>query len=132
MPYLGVSLSDINRPDAVPGLPNTQFPGFPGFPGGRRGGNGNGAGVTPRPTPPAGADHGALVGDVASGSAAEQAGVQASDVIVSFDGFDIYNPDELLQRLVVHKPGDQVSANVLRNGQTVNLTITIGEAPVSS
>src|SRR5262245_41394400 len=31
MPYLGVSLSDINRPDAVPGQPNTPFPGFPGF-----------------------------------------------------------------------------------------------------
>jgi len=132
MPYLGVSLSDINRPDAVPGMPNTPFPGFPGQPGqpGRRGGNGNG--VTPRPTAPAGVDHGALVGDVSSGSAAAQAGVQSGDVIVSFDGFDIYNPDELLQRLVIHKPGDQVNASVMRNGQTVNVTISLGEAPVRS
>jgi S1-C subfamily serine protease len=126
MPYLGVSMSDINRPDAVPGQPNMPFPGFPGFPGGRRGGNGNGGGVTPRPAPPAGADHGALVGDVAPNSAAAQAGVQPGDVIVSFDSFDIYNPDELLQRLVMHKPGDQVNANVLRDGQTVSVTITIG------
>jgi S1-C subfamily serine protease len=128
-PFLGVSLSDINRPDAVPGLPNQPFPGFPGF------GNGNGrrgGGTTPRPSPPSGVDHGALVNDVSAGSAAAQAGVQTGDVIVSFDGFDIYNPDELLQRLVVHKPGDQVSATVVRNGQNSNVTITLGEAPVQS
>jgi S1-C subfamily serine protease len=125
MPYLGVTLSDINRPDAVPGLPNTPFPGLPG---GRRGG----AGAVPRPTPPAGVDHGALVGDVSPGSAAAQAGVQASDVIVNFDGFDVYNPDELLQRLVTHKPGDQVNLSVIRGGQATNLSLTIGEAPVQS
>ena len=47
-----------------------------------------------------------------------------------FDSFDIYNPDELLQRLVMHKPGDQVPLTVVRGGQNVNLTVTIGEAPV--
>lgn len=53
-----------------------------------------------------------------------------SHVITSFDGVDIDNPDELLQRLVLHKPGDQVSLSVARAGQTVNLTLTLGEAPV--
>ena len=53
-------------------------------------------------------------------------------MFVNFDGFDIYNPDELLQRLVMHKPGDQVSATVIRNGQPTNVTITLGEAPVAS
>jgi len=72
------------------------------------------------------------VNDVSAGSAAASAGVQTGDVIVTFDGFDIYNPDELLQRLVLHRPGDQVPVNVMRNGQTVNLTVTIGEAPVQS
>jgi S1-C subfamily serine protease len=146
-PYLGVSLSDINRPDATPGFPGGQVPGFPGgqipgFPGGQtpgfgRGGrNGNGApngqGATPRPTAPAGVDHGALVGDVQQGSAAATAGLQTGDVIVNFDNFDIYNPDELLQRLVMHKPGDQVQLTVMRNGQSTNLTLTVGEAPVQS
>jgi putative serine protease PepD len=75
-------------------------------------------------------DHGALVGDVSAGSAAAQAGLQVGDVIVSFDSLDVYNPDEPLQRLVLHKPGDQVSLSVIRNSQTMNLTLTIGEAPV--
>ena len=51
-------------------------------------------------------------------------------MIVNFDGFDIYNPDELLQRLVLHKPGDQVGLTVLRDAQQTNVTLTVGEAPV--
>jgi S1-C subfamily serine protease len=131
MPYLGVSLSDINRPDTTPGFPGQpSVPGF-GIPGRR--GNGNGAQPTPtQPQIPSGVDHGALVGDVQSGSASAQAGLQPSDVITNFDNFDIYNPDELLQRLVLHKPGDQVTLTVIRAGQSTNLTLTIGEAPVQS
>jgi serine protease Do len=131
MPFLGVSLGDINRPDATPGFPGQPpVPGF-GIPGRR--GNGNGAQPSPtQPQIPSGVDHGALVGDVQSGSAAAQAGLQASDVITNFDNFDIYNPDELLQRLVLHKPGDQVGLTVIRAGQSTNLTVTIGEAPVLS
>jgi S1-C subfamily serine protease len=124
-PFLGVSLSDINRPDTTPGFPGQpRVPGQPGVPGGR--------GRTPRPQVPSGVDHGALVGDVQPSSPAAQAGVQASDVIINFDSFDIYNPDELLQRLVVHNPGDQVALTVIRNGQPVTMTLTVGEAPVQS
>jgi S1-C subfamily serine protease len=69
---------------------------------------------------------------VQAGSAAAQAGIQTGDVITNFDGFDIYNPDELLQRLVLHQPGDQVNVTVTRNGQPTNLTLTVGEAPVQT
>jgi S1-C subfamily serine protease len=125
-PFLGVALSDINRPDTTPGFPGQpSVPGLPGLPGGRRG-----QAPTPRQPVPSGVDHGALVGDVQAGSPAAQAGVQTGDVIVSFDGFDIYNPDELLQRLVLHKPGDQVSLTVIRNAQPTTLTLAVGEAPV--
>ena len=68
--------------------------------------------------------------DVQPDSPAAQAGVQTGDVIITFDGFDIYNPDELLQRLVLHKPGDQVGLTVIRSAQSTNLTLTVGEAPV--
>jgi S1-C subfamily serine protease len=128
-PYLGVSLADINRPDTTPGFPNMPGTPFsPGAPGGRRGQQPG----AQRPQAPAGIDHGALVGNVQANSAAAQAGVQNNDVITSFDNFDIYNPDELLQRLVVHKPGDQIPLTVFRNGQSMNLSITLGEAPVQS
>jgi len=124
-PLLGVALSDINRPDTTPGFPGQpSIPGLPGLPGGRRGQ------PPTRPATPSGVDHGALVTDVQPGSPSAQAGLQASDVVVNFDAFDIYNPDELLQRLVLHKPGDQVGLTVIRNPQPTSLTLTIGEAPV--
>jgi serine protease Do len=79
---------------------------------------------------PSGVDHGALVTEVQPGSPAAQAGLQTGDVIVNFDAFDIYNPDELLQRLVLRKPGDQVNLTVIRSARSTDLTLTIGEAPV--
>jgi S1-C subfamily serine protease len=124
-PFMGVSLSDINRPDTTPGFPGQPsvpgLPRIPGLPGGRRG---------QQPSAPSGVDHGALVGDVQAGSPAATAGIQIGDVIVNVDGFDIYNPDELLARLVLHKPGDQVALTVIRGGQNVSVPLTLGEAPV--
>jgi len=124
-PFMGVSLSDINRPDTTPGFPGQPsvpgLPRIPGLPGGRRG---------QQPSAPSGVDHGALIGDVQAGSPAATAGIQIGDVIVNVDGFDIYNPDELLARLVLHKPGDQVALTVIRGGQNVSVPLTLGEAPV--
>ncbi|MBV9582351.1 MAG: trypsin-like peptidase domain-containing protein [Chloroflexi bacterium] len=128
-PYLGVALADINRPDTTPGFPGS--PGVPGLPGlpGQGGGQ---RGQPPAPTAPTGVDHGALVTDVQAGGPSAMAGLQTGDVIVSFDSYDIYNPDELLQRLVLHNPGDQVQVGVIRNGQQSTQSLTIGEAPVQS
>ncbi|MBV9356667.1 MAG: trypsin-like peptidase domain-containing protein [Chloroflexi bacterium] len=128
-PFLGVSLSDAGRPSAVPGQPGFPMPGFPNEPGFPQPGNPQPA---PQPAPrPGGADHGAVVGQVSPDGPAAQAGLQPNDVITSFDGKDIYSSDELLQALVLHKPGDQVTVTVLRNGQSQNLTLTIGDAPAS-
>ena len=74
-------------------------------------------------------DHGALIGEVVSGGPSDMAGLQSGDVIVSFGNNEVYTTNELLDRLVHYKPGDQVPAAVLRDGATVNVTITIGEAP---
>jgi serine protease Do len=127
-PFLGVALGDINRPDTTPGFPGAPgLPGLPGIPGG-----GGRRGQQPAPTPPAGADHGALITDVQTGGPAALAGLQVGDVIVNLDGVDIYNPDELLQRLVLHKPNDQVQVGIIRDGQQQTVSLTTGEAPVQS
>jgi S1-C subfamily serine protease len=109
MPYLGANLSDINRPAALPGF------------SGRR---------AQPPQAPTGVDHGALVGQVDPSGPSAQAGLKPGDAIISFGGIDVYNPDELLERLVVHVPGDQLQLGVVRNGQPMTLELTIGEAPV--
>jgi S1-C subfamily serine protease len=109
MPYLGASLSDINRPGTLPGVSSRRLQ---------------------PPPPPAGVDHGALVGQVDPSGPSAQAGVQSGDVITSFGGIDVYNPDELLARLVLHAPGDQLQLGVVRNAQPLTFTLIVGEAPV--
>jgi len=132
-PYMGIVLADINRPDRTPGFPNEPgLPGLPGLPGIPGGGGRRGQQPAPAPTAPSGVDHGALVTDIQGGGPSATAGLQTGDVIVNFDNYDIYNPDELLQRLVLHKPGDQVQVSIIRNGQQSSVPLTIGEAPVQS
>jgi S1-C subfamily serine protease len=118
-PYLGLALTDIN---AAPGPTS----------GGTGSSSGGRQGQQAAPAPPRGVDHGALVTDVESGGPAAAAGLKTGDVIVNIDGFDVYDPDELSQRLVLHKPGDQAHMNVVRNGQQSTVGVTIGEAPVST
>lgn len=82
------------------------------------------------PSPAAnGPQAGALVGEVQPGGPADRAGIAAGDIIVAFNGKDIYSADSLLQELVLRTPGDQVTLTVHRNGERQQLTLTLGEAP---
>ena len=86
---------------------------------------------------------GAYVVAVVPGGPAEQAGIRAGDqassieglnaggdLIVAFDGKSIRTFDELLSYLITSKsPGDTVVLTVLRDGQSVDITITLGERP---
>ena len=68
---------------------------------------------------------GALVTDVPEGPAME-AGMEAGDVILSFDGNDVPDTRELV-RMVGRAPvGEEVPVEVLRGGETVELAVTLG------
>ena len=91
--------------------------------------------------------HGVLVVSVTPGGPADQAGLQGGsqettvdglpaviggDVIVAIDGQPINHFDELLSYLVRHtKAGDQVTLSILRNGQPMDLKVTLGARPTS-
>jgi hypothetical protein len=66
---------------------------------------------------------------VSPGSPAEQAGVQAGDVLVRFGPREIRNIYDYTYVLGEHKPGDRVEAVVRRAGQDVTLTLTLGSRP---
>ncbi|WP_323038785.1 Do family serine endopeptidase [Gemmobacter sp.] len=68
---------------------------------------------------------GALVTDVPDGPAKE-AGLQANDVIVSFDGADVANTRELVRRVADADVGKAVRVVVLRAGKTETLSVTLG------
>src|SRR5437867_1529549 len=73
---------------------------------------------------------GVTVGEVLSGSPAEQAGLQPGDVIRKFEGRDVKN-FRTLRTLVAEAPLDkQVELQIVRNGKPLTVKTQIKEQPV--
>jgi serine protease Do len=73
---------------------------------------------------------GVTVGEVLSGSPAEQAGLQPGDFIRKFDGRDVKN-FRTLRTLVAEAPLDkQVELQIIRNGKPLTVRTQIKEQPV--
>ena len=71
---------------------------------------------------------GALVSDVQADSGAARAGVQAGDVIRSFNGQPIADPGDLAPRVGALPPGSKVRLGVWRDGRERVLDVVLGEA----
>lgn len=69
---------------------------------------------------------GALIARVFENSPAEKAGIQADDVLVEFNGKKVRRYTDLPPLVGLVTPGDEVDLAVIRNGETVNLDVTIG------
>ena len=67
-------------------------------------------------------------GGVQSGSAAAQAGLQDGDVIVEFEGQKVQDADSLIVAVRARNVGDTVTMKVQRDGQTVDVSITLQSA----
>jgi S1-C subfamily serine protease len=129
-PYMGVALSDVSTQRSQ----QPRIPGFPGSGGQVRPGQGGqdsqgGQGRQGRGQTTAGVDHGARVESVEAGGPADKGGLKQGDIITQLDGREVYTRDDLLQDLVLHRPGDQIALGVNRGGQQVAVNITLGEAP---
>lgn len=70
---------------------------------------------------------GALVNSVEKGSPADKAGVEATDIILSYDGKAVEASSDLPRMVGSTRPGSQASLEVWRKGQTRKLNITVGE-----
>ena len=75
---------------------------------------------------------GASVSKVETGTPAEQAGVQAGDVITAVNGTTLNSTTTLGSILSTLKSGDTVTLTVDRNGSTQTLTATLAAYPKSS
>jgi serine protease Do len=83
--------------------------------------NGQGTGAVPQ------------AGDsIVPGGPADQAGLQAGDIITAIDGtaLDATHPLDLVTSQ--HAPGDSIKVDVLRDGQTVHLTVVLGTRPATA
>jgi serine protease Do len=72
--------------------------------------------------------NGALVAKVVPDSAAAAAGIKVGDVILKFNGAPIVDAGQLSARVGVAAPGDKASLEIWRDGKTLTLTATIGNA----
>ncbi len=72
---------------------------------------------------------GVVVAQVASGSPANQAGLQQGDVIERVDGQPVKSSKEVQGLVRGHKVGETVNMLVLRNGKLVAAQIKVGDYP---
>lgn len=73
---------------------------------------------------------GFIITQIARNSPAEKSGLKVKDVIVAVDNYPI-RKDPDLNYLMAYKysPGDTVVLTVIRNGKTVNISLTLAERP---
>ena len=72
---------------------------------------------------------GALVSEVMKAGPAQEAGLQAGDIIVDFDGTDIQRHDDLPWLASTAGIGRTVSLHVIRGGQKRTMRVTLAEQP---
>jgi len=70
---------------------------------------------------------GALVNAVEKGSPADKAGVEATDIIIGYDGKPVESSSDLPRMVGSTRPGSHATLEVWRKGQTRKLNVTVGE-----
>jgi S1-C subfamily serine protease len=90
------------------------------------------------------ADTGALIAEVVPGSPADEAGLEGGDqeirfqgaqvtaggdVIVSVDGHELVEEADLARLIALNSPGETVTLEVLDDGDTEEVEVTLGERP---
>ena len=68
---------------------------------------------------------GVYVSGLMTGGSAKEAGIEEGDIIVGVDGFDISNVTELQAKVSEYRPGDQITIELLRDGENVEKTVTL-------
>jgi len=74
-----------------------------------------------------GGQQGAQVENVANGSPAAGAGIQAGDVITAVDGTAVSSPADLATQVRSHQPGDQVTITYTRGGNSTDAPVQLGD-----
>jgi len=74
---------------------------------------------------------GALVENVGANSAAERAGIQINDVIVSINEHSVRDSGSLKAAIGLLRPGEKVVVGVIRDGHALKVNAVLGEAPAA-
>lgn len=74
---------------------------------------------------------GALISSVQPGAPADDAGLEAGDVVVAVNGKEVKNNNQLTNRIGLISPGTKVELTVFRNGKKKDVEITLTTYPES-
>jgi S1-C subfamily serine protease len=89
-------------------------------------------------------EHGAMITDVVDGGPADKAGIHGAtgettfelqhvktggDIIVAVDGKPVIANDDLSELIASHKPGDEVTLDVVRDGEHHDIHLTLQARP---
>ncbi|HZU99949.1 MAG TPA: PDZ domain-containing protein, partial [Planctomycetota bacterium] len=72
-------------------------------------------------------DAGVEVEEVTDGSPAATAGLKAGDIVTNFGRRKVANVNELIAAIGRRHPGDKVNVTILRNGEKMEIQVTIGK-----
>jgi len=72
---------------------------------------------------------GVIISDVLPDSPAEKAGLKEEDILLEVDGQAITSDFQLRNHIASRTPGTRINLRLQRNGQTKNITVTLGELP---
>jgi len=72
-----------------------------------------------------------LIGAITVGSPAERAGILVGDIVIGLGGTAIDSADRLLEALAGIQVGSAVPVQLMRGGQPLELSVTVGERPAA-
>ncbi len=72
---------------------------------------------------------GAFITVVIPDSPAARDGLRPGDVLLRLDAVEVNDPGDVVREIRRHQPGEEITAEIFREGQTLELTMTLGEKP---
>lgn len=72
---------------------------------------------------------GALITEVVASGPAAQSGLQVGDLVTAVDTLGVRSMTDLAGRIRSYSPDDSVVLDVIRNGEKINITVTLGVRP---
>ena len=75
------------------------------------------------------ATSGAIIVDIVEGAAADEAGLEIGDIVISIEGVTTPTTESLLRQIRRHRVGDAVELQVERDGDVETVIATLGRLP---
>ena len=71
------------------------------------------------------ADHACVISGIQTDSPADKAGLKRHDVVTSVDGDAAASASRVRQAIRSHKPGEEISLGILRQGKPMTITVPV-------